>query len=133
MNIKEMSQTNYLQLQTVLGSPLYDYYGSPPPAPRHFETLPAYIDWSPLTEPFLNPPGADFQLPYKLPLADSVDNGLPLDQWNLDQLYGQDMDYDIAPRKIKTKNGGRFLGTFLKPIFGFIQNLLGGLGGGNQN
>ena len=102
----------------MLGLPLYDYYGSPPPAPRHFETLPAYIDWSPLTEPFLKPPGAVFD-----------DMAAEL---RADQLSFQDMDYNIAPRKIKTKNGGRFLGTFLKPIFGFIQNLLGGLGGGNQ-
>ena len=47
---------------------------------------------------------------------------MPADYEPTDQLYDQDMDYNIAPRK--TKNGGRLLGGLFESLGGIFESFL---------
>merc|ERR1712241_1471486 len=97
----------------VLGSPLLDYFGPPPPAPRRFQTFPAYGNFDNIKN--LLP--ADFDRSAG-PVFDDLSA----------PLRAEEMDNIIAPRK--TKNGGRLLGglfeSFLAPFLDIIKNLFGG-------
>ena len=56
-------------------------------------------------------------LVFRQPPPGTTYNIMPADYEPTDQLYDQDMDYNIAPRK--TKNGDRIL----RPIFKWIDGI----------
>ena len=124
MNIKETSQPNYFQLQAVLGSPSYYYKdGVRVPAPPLAHALPAY------SQQYLNDNLAillpDFvtNLRFRQPPG-AINDLMPADYEPTDQLYDQDMDYNIAPRK--TKNGDRLFGGIFKWVDDFYHQYLEG-------
>ena len=112
----------------MLGSPSYYYKGGVRvPAPPLAHALPAYSQQYLSDNLTILLPDFVSNLRFRQPPG-AINDLMPADYEPTDQLYDQDMDYNIAPRK--TKNASRFLGglfeSFLAPFLDIIKSLFGG-------